>query len=193
MSNATRWLLRAVLAVFVTAAALRIVTHGIAVREAAIDSAQAGAARQRLTVEPLDGTAFGVIARQTDDPVRALELHQIAVRRAPRDTSLRVWLINRLLRDGRRVEALPHINTLLRIAPVYRTQTYPVIAQLAGDAPFADALLRTLHTNPTWRLAFIEQLMTADPQHLLAAIHARGEMTSDEFNRWLEALFRRSR
>ncbi|MDQ3038288.1 MAG: hypothetical protein M3R16_00570 [Pseudomonadota bacterium] len=193
MSNATRWLLRAVLAVFVIAAAFHIVTHAIAVREAAIDPAHAEAARQRLTVEPLDGTAFGVIASQTDDPVRALELHRIAVRHAPRDTSLRVLLINRLLRDGRHVEALPHVDTLLRIAPVYREQVYPVIAQLAGDAQFADALLRTLHTNPTWRLAFIEQLMTADHQHLLDALHARGEMTSDEFNRWLEGLFRRSR
>lgn len=193
MSNATRWMLRAVLVVCMVVASVRIVIHTIAVRVAVGDPAHAMAARELLAVEPLHGQAFGVIASQADDPARALQLHRIAARRAPRDTSLRVWLINRLLRDGRPVEALPHIDTLLRIAPVYREQVYPVIAQLAGDAQFADALLRTLHTNPTWRLAFLDLLMTADHQSLLDLIHARGEMTSDEFNRWLEGMLRRSR
>lgn len=161
--------------------------------------ASTATARHLLAVEPLQGKAFGLIAVSAShgDQARTLELHRIAVRHAPRDSRTRVWLINHYLQNARYVEALHQIDTLLHVAPAYRDQLYPVLAQMADQPTFASALARTLHARPTWRAGFMEMLQNeggrTGSRRVLGAISRSGGMQQEEFHRWIEVLLGQQR
>ncbi len=159
-------------------------------------------ARDLLAVEPLQGNAYGLIAANaaaagSGDPANLLALHRVAVRRAPRDSRPRIWLINHYLQEARYAEALEQIDILLRIAPAYREQLYPALAQLAHQHIFANALAQVLHARPVWRAGFMEMLLSAgEPtvrSRVFGAIERSGGLQREEFDRWIETLILQQR
>lgn len=157
-------------------------------------------ARRLLAVEPLEGRGFRVLAAAAQQQGRAdeaLALYGIAVRRSPRDTAARAWLIERYLLAGDYRNALVHIDALLRTSPGQGTTLLPLLVQLSADPRFASALADVLVRRPTWRAGLLGQLATAaDPRagdQVMSALNQRHGLDRDEFNGWVLALQRQSR
>ncbi len=164
-----------------------------------LDAATASA-RRLLAVEPLKGSAFGILgqaAAARGQEQEALALYRIAVRRSPRDVTARAWLIDHALRTRDFQQALQQLDSLLRISPQYGSALMPLLGQLAADSEFASELGRTLKRRPPWRGAFLTALQRVeDPlvtDRILAVLRSEGGLNSQEFEEWLDYLMRRGR
>ena len=152
---------------------------------------------ERLQVAPLDGGAFADLAAaslEAGDAESSLELHEIAVRRAPRDLRIRAWLADRHLVAGEYPEALEQLDVVLRLSPDVRKTLLPQMAQWADDPAFAEALVEKLRRSPAWQRQMIAALR-ADIQRpgagaVFAALTESGQMSAQEVARWLDALMR---
>ena len=117
-------------------------------------------ARELLRVEPLEGQAFTVLAEAAEaggetDKVRAL--HEIALRRAPRDLRARAWIIDAQLREGRYAEALAQsglqtvvslIGAGARAGDLRNLSAQRRVARQIGsldDCPVDDQILKVWH------------------------------------------------
>ena len=164
-----------------------------------IDAAVASA-RQLLAAEPLEGRAFRVLAeaasKQGDD-ARALALYRIAERRSPRDIRTRAWLFEHALRAGDYPAALAQVDALLRTSPQQGRVLLPMLAQMAADPEFADALAQLLARRPPWRGSLLSTLQRGkDPQAtdvVLSALHREGGLDDAEFDGWIASLLRQGR
>ncbi|MHB8474459.1 MAG: tetratricopeptide repeat protein [Gammaproteobacteria bacterium] len=157
--------------------------------------AAAGTARELLRNEPLEGRAFGVLARaaeQEGEVAKARSLYEITVRRAPRDLYSRAWIIDALLRDGRQVEALEQIDILLRISPTQGQRLFPILVQLADAPEFAKALAHILAAKPGWRDGMLWVLLARGSHGAVDAVFSAlqdgGGLSAEEDGRWLDHL-----
>lgn len=126
---------------------------GLAERQLADGNAAAArvTATRLLEREPLQGQAFRILAATSEregDQERALQLYQIAARRAPRDQATRAWLARHFLQQGDYPQALVQIDALLRVAPWRTDKVHPALVQMAQDAVFAKALAQVLRSDP---------------------------------------------
>ncbi|HRP87578.1 MAG TPA: hypothetical protein PLS34_08665, partial [Gammaproteobacteria bacterium] len=166
-----RWLLfGALLAALVAAGAARLATHDdasrlqadLAAAEAALrqeDSAHAVAlARGVLEREPVNGHAFGVLARALaddgNDQADRLRF-KAAARRAPRDPGVRAKLAAWALEAGDHATAVDHLDALLTGAPGQRQPMLQLIASMTPDRDFSAALAAHLIRYPQWRSAIL--------------------------------------
>ena len=109
---------------------------------------------ERLAAAPLDGAAFGELAIASQaggDAAATRKLHEIAVRRDPRNLHVRAWLADQHLRAGDYPEALEHLDVMLRLSQAARENLPPMMVQWADDPAFAEALVAELRTHPVWR------------------------------------------
>lgn len=156
----------------------------------------AATARALLAREPLQGRAFAILAQAAGDmpEARALELHRIADRRAPRDLNTRAWLTKHELEQGDYRAAVNQIDRLLRLSPDRVNALAPVIGQMAVNRDFTTALAGTLRGNPPWRPALLAALRnpkTGDPDGaglILQALWDQGGLERDEYGAWLDTL-----
>ena len=162
----------------------------------------AALARGVLAREPALGRAFGILARALDaqggadaDTTRAR--YETAARRAPRDPGVRGWLATHALETGDYAAAIDHLDALLTVAPAQRSALLELIAQLAQDPGFADALAAHLVRQPQWRPAILRATVAsglpeaADQLH--GALRAHGGLDRDEVARWIEGMLRGGR
>lgn len=160
------------------------------------NAAEAAAiARSVLADTPSHGRAFGVLApalADGDDPAATLARYETAARRAPRDVPVRAWLAAHHLQAGDHAAAVPHLDALLTISSESREQTLPLLAQMAADRPFADALAAHLVEQPRWRSQILRAALASDTpnsaDHLHAALRRHGALTPAENARWLDRL-----
>ena len=211
--SAARWLTFAVLVAALCAAGAGLVaTRGeqqqlqddLAAAEAALqqgDAPRAAAiARDVLAREPALGRAFGLIARAEDgqggaDATRAR--YETAARRAPRDPNVRGWLATQALQSGEFTTAAEHLDALLTVAPAQRGELLKLIAQLAQDPAFADALAAHLVQRPLWRSATLRATTASGlpeaADNLHGALRAHGGLDANETARWIEGMLRGGR
>lgn len=151
--------------------------------------------RERLAISPLDGEAFGEIALASEadsDPAAAMELHEIATRRDPRNLRVRAWLADVHLRAGDYPAALEQLDVVLRLSPEARKAVLPMMVQWAADPAFASALVERLRTKPNWRGSMEQALRKAIDSPgagaVFAGLSASGDISPGESGRWLGAL-----
>ncbi|HUD42962.1 MAG TPA: hypothetical protein VMR06_13310 [Dokdonella sp.] len=175
----------------------------LALAHAELQRGDAGAAartaQQLLARDPANGAGFAVLARALGDEggsARQLERYRIAARRAPRDLSIRGWLVAHELQAGDFPAALEHIDALLTLPSRDRARLLEAIANLAADPAFADALAVRLGQRPRWRadllrVASAMDAGAADP--LFVALERNADLHASERRPWLDALLRQGR
>jgi tetratricopeptide (TPR) repeat protein len=162
--------------------------------------AAAASARQLLAAAPLEGRAFRILAAITagkGDAARALALYRIAERRSPRDTATRAWLFEHALRAGDYPAALAQVDALLRTSPKQGPVLLPMLARMAANPDFANALAQLLARRPPWRTPFLSTLQrSGDPRAtdaVLSALRSEGGLQGTEFDDWIATLIRQGR
>ena len=116
--------------------------------------AAAGSARALLARSPGEGEGFevlGLAAEAEGDMPSALRLMRIAARRGPRNLAARGWLAEQEIRRGDYRAGLEHLDAVMRFSPMHVDLLVPLIAGLARDPEFAEALYARLAENPRWR------------------------------------------
>lgn len=161
-------------------------------------AAAAATARRLLADEPLQGKAYRLIGAAVaagGDADAALPLYRIAARRSPRDVPAQAWLAEHALRTGDFEAAVDRIGMMLRLAPRQRQVLLPLLAQLAANPRFADALARRLEDRPPWRAMVLDALQRAESHEgerkVLSALRANGGLTAAEWDAWIAALMAR--
>lgn len=161
-----------------------------ALRERRHDEADA-LASMALATDPLDGRALrvlGAVAELNSDRPRALQLMQIAARRAPRDAPAQFWLAINALADRDLSGAIERLDRLLRFEPGALQNAFPVLATIATNRVGARALAPFLVRSPNWRAEFMSHVIQQAPDvrdllHLAAAIDkSGGQLTPVEFD-----------
>ena len=159
-------------------------------------------ARRLLAHEPLQGVAFRLLAAAADREGRrddASRLYLIAEKRAPRDLQARAWLTQRYLERGDFAQALEQVDRILRMAPQRARSINPVLAQLARDPAFADALAVRLRQAPPWRAGLLNSLRdpkTGNPVavgRVMQALQNQGGLKPEEYAQWLDNLMTQGR
>ena len=159
-------------------------------------------ARQLLAHEPLQGVAFRLLAAAADREGRredASRLYLIAEKRAPRDLQTRAWLTQRYLERGDFAQALEQVDRILRMAPQRARSINPVLAQLAQDPAFAEALAAKLRQGPPWRAGLLNSLRdpkAGDPVavgRVMQALQRQGGLEPEEYAHWLDSLMTQGR
>ena len=159
-------------------------------------------ARRLLAHEPLQGAAFRLLAEAADREGRrdeAWRLYLIAEKRAPRDLQTRAWLTQRYLERGDFAQALEQVDRILRMAPQRARSINPVLAQLAQDPAFAEALAAKLRQGPPWRAGLLNSLR--DPKagnpvavgRVMQALQRQGGLKPEEYAQWLDNLMTQGR
>ena len=164
--------------------------------------AAAASARRLLQAAPMDGRGYRVLAQVALAEGRkdeARTLYRIAARRAPRDLPARAWLAEDALERNDPADALVQIDAVLTLSPRTGATVFPVLAQLAADPAFADALADLLRRGPAWRAGMLAALHKAKPEdrqaadQVLDALQRKGGFTPEETSAWIEALLREGR
>jgi hypothetical protein len=111
---------------------------------------------------------------------------RIAARRGPRNLAARGWLAEQEIRRGDYRAGLEHLDAVMRFSPMHVDLLVPLIARLARDPEFAEALYARLAENPRWRelllarieadsagTAGLEQPPGASASEQVASMHLR--------------------
>lgn len=168
------------------------------------DAAQAERlAHQALAANPLEGRAYRVLGRLAErrgDPARAVTFFRDAVRLSPRDIPTHVWLEGYYLSTGQPVEALRHIDMLLRIEPEKNWRQYTLLQKLAAFPPAHAALAAALAKRPAWREGLMVRICPLEPgsSALVAPLmnlvrEQEGGLSEKELSSWLPCLERDGR
>ena len=211
--SAPRWLAFAALLVALAVTGMRLVTTRGDSAAMAADLAEAQArlsegehraaaaiARGVLAREPAQGRAFGILASALageggTDAVR--HRYEIAARRAPRAVPVRTWLATHALEAGDYATAIDHFDALLSVAPGSRRELLPMLAQLAQDPAFAEALAVHLARQPLWRPAILSAVARSGlpdaADNLHGALRAQGRLAPDEVARWIDGMLKDGR
>jgi len=165
-------------------------------------AAAMASARRLLEADPMDGRGYRVLAQGEAAQGRkdqARTLYRIAARRAPRDLPARAWLAQDALERNDPADALVQIDAVLTLSPGTGATVFPVLAKLAADPDFADALADVLRRGPAWRGGMLAALQQAKPEdrdaadQVLGALQRKGGFSPDETAAWIEALLREGR
>src|SRR5258708_5310369 len=106
-------------------------------------AALADLARRIMSIEPLSGFPFRVLAslaEANNDDVRAESLMRVAGTRTLRDVRGQMWLADDELSKKNYEAALAHIDALLRVWPSIGEALFPVLADLAIQPDSANAV-----------------------------------------------------
>lgn len=161
-----------------------------------------GLARHLLEAAPADGRGYRLLAQVAEargQQDRTATLYAIAARRSPGDLQARAWLAQRAFAAGDYRAALQHIDRVLRTSGGAQARLFPVLARLAEDPGFADALAQALATRPPWRdgllatLHAVDQPGTRAADQVLAGLQRRNALDPGTSQAWIEALIRQNR
>ena len=177
-----------------------------AAEQAAADPARAeeaaDLARRALRSDPLDGRPYRVLANlalDKGDRETALDLFTVAANRAPRDPAAHVFLIEHHLRGNRPLQALQHLDTLLRVHPREMRRFEPLLVALASTPAAHEALAEVLAKQPPWRGGMLQMASTKATDldgvaPLFDALRrSEGGLSDNELAPWLDRLVREGR
>lgn len=140
-------------------------TAAIAVAMRALEDgrpqAAAASARALLAREPSRGEAFRVIglaAAAQGDAAAAWRAMRIAVRRAPRDMVARGWTAEEEIARGRYAAGLAQLDAVMRLSPRHVDLIVPLLATLAEDPAFANAVRVRLRAQPRWGAMLVARM-----------------------------------
>ncbi|HET9033539.1 MAG TPA: hypothetical protein VFN25_11600, partial [Dokdonella sp.] len=157
--------------------------------------AAAQTARRLLSVEPLRGEGFAILAEAAQakgETSQAERLRAISLRRAPRDLNARAWLAGEQLAQGHYSEGLTSIDKILRLAPDQSSQLFPLLIKLAERPEFADALATELARKPAWGNGLINALLANTESeasgHVLSALLRKEGLSNADFGKWIDRL-----
>ena len=163
------------------------------------DDAQAiEMSRRALAANPLEGRAYRVLGRVAErqgDRAGAVSYFREAVRLSPRDIPTHVWLEGYYLSVGQPVEALRHIDMLLRIEPEKNWRQYTLLQKLSAFPPAHVALAAALAKRPAWREGLMARICPSElgSSALVAPLMNRvreqpGGLSEQELKVWLPCL-----
>jgi tetratricopeptide (TPR) repeat protein len=120
-----------------------------------------GWAQRALRYNPLDTqslVALALIAEKKGDKQNAADLMQIAGARTWRDEANQLWLFKYDARRGDFMQALTHLDAILRVDMNAKTRFFLVLASFTVEPQTLKALTSFLATAPPWREWFLSQL-----------------------------------
>jgi hypothetical protein len=130
-------------------------------------------AARLLAVDPLAPGAlslYGKAVAQLGDAERAERILRLAAAHLPIDLVAHAWLYDSALANGRLLEALDELDTLLRARPSLAQQLAPSLqAMLSSGAAVEDRFFRQLAAAPPWRAVIVAELapLIKDPNVML--------------------------
>lgn len=157
-------------------------------------------ARAALAANPMEGRAYrvlGQLAMARKDETGAFKFYQQASRLSPRDIPTHMWLEAYYFRSGKPVEALRHVDMLLRLEPERNWQQYNLLQAVAGFPPAHAALAAALLRRPPWRERFMAQIcapaegssVARTPLINILRKSAEG-LSAQELSHWINCLSR---
>lgn len=156
-------------------------------------------ARRALAREPLLTNGATLIATIRDRQGRDSEAEAL-MRKASalnhRSNVADLWLFRSNLEARRYEEAFIHADALLRREIEFTGQLFPLLARALNDDAATPALAGRLAEYPSWRMNFLQGIITSHPDHaapfelLLAVKAAGGELTPIETRLYLGRLIR---
>jgi hypothetical protein len=125
----------------------------------------------RLAQRPLDRNALSQVALEDTLAGRrkeALPIMQEVVRRDPRATAGRVWLMADALRRNDLATAIGQIERLMSVDVGQRTAYFPILAEIARQRSAERPLAAALASGVSWRTEFLGYLTTrgVDPARI---------------------------
>ncbi|WP_018267594.1 hypothetical protein [Methylosinus sp. LW4] len=119
-------------------------------------------AARLLAIDPLAPGAlslYGKAVEQLGDAERAERILRLAAAHLPIDLVAHGWLYENALANGRLLEALDELDTLLRARPSLAHRLAPSLqAMLGAGAAVEDRFFRQLAATPPWRAAMLAEL-----------------------------------
>ncbi len=142
-------------------------------------------ANRAIASEPLNATAFRLLAEVTDDSARVRTLMQAAVARSRREAMAQFWLLLDGLSRRDPGTAIRHADMLLKTRPSLSSYVISYLGQMAGDTRGRKLLIEELAKGPKWRLAFFSSLprlvtQPTIPAELITALRETGQPVSDQ-------------
>jgi len=139
------------------------------------------AKRAKLIIanDPLNATAFRMLAEVSDDPERVRQLMQAAVARSRRESVAVFWLLNDTFNRGEFDAAIAHAEALARMTPRLSSFAYSYLWAIARDKRGRELVIARLSEQPFWRHGFFSAMPRhtsnpAVPLELIAELRARG-------------------
>ena len=108
-----------------------------------------------LYYQPLLARAAALDAR--GNRAGAIRLAEIARSRDPRALAVRVFLLERYLRQGRVDAAVAEMNPIAQLANGSGAPLMQMLSTLSQDPHGAEVVAKALRSNPAWRDAFVRQ------------------------------------
>jgi hypothetical protein len=141
-------------------------------------------ANRILASEPLEATAFRLLAEVTTDPTRIRPLMRKAIERSRREAHAAFWLVNDGYEQRNLADMVEKADVLLRTTPQLQSYVMRYLGEIAGDMEGREFLVRVLAKNPPWRAAFLNGLpryaQGADTSlDLLLGLKKAGSMPTD--------------
>lgn len=165
--------------------------------EAGDHQAAADSSRRLLGAAPLEGRGWRILAQVEDaagNTPQARALYERAVARRPRDIPSRIWLARHYLLEGDYPATLEQIDRVSRYSPQHTGALQPVVATLAQDPAFVEALVPVLARGPRWRAAFLREVQNGNhpeaAERILPALRDAGGLSAEEYERWISGLMR---
>lgn len=157
--------------------------------------AAASTARALLRREPLQAQAFRILGAAADaehDVVNARLFYGLAVVHAPRDPRGRAWIVDDELHARHFKRAMDNIDIMLRTSPPQGTHLFPIMAGLANEPAFAQALAHKLSEMPAWRDQMLASLLARGSDTAVNQVHAalqtQGGLSAEESGHWVDRM-----
>lgn len=125
-------------------------------------------ARRLLDIHPFSGAALaamGLGLAHQGDVGGAEAFMNLAVRLAPRDRSIHVWLVDHHAARRDYPQAIAHIDQILRLSPGKGQALFQTINSLLPDDDARAAIVERLLQSPPWRQALVSHL-ARESRHL---------------------------
>ncbi len=194
---------RALLAFALVSALAALIAYSARGDAEAGANADADAIRARIAAHPLAGEAYRHLAEMdagAGTNARAIELHEIAARRAPRDRASHLWLADHHARSGHSARALFHLDHLMRLSPRRAHHLFPGLGALLMTPSSRAELIAFLgQSERPWRSNFL-RWFSAQPglAPLLGEVFeplrkANAPLHEDERGYWIERLLQEGR
>jgi hypothetical protein len=151
-------------------------------------------AKKIITQDPLNATAYRLLAEATDDPDAVRALMQEAVKRSRRETVALFWLMNDAFNRQDFATMIQHADMLMRV----RAELNEYVTSYLGQALETDEGRALVHnqllTGPKWRKTFLHTIhkhvkMADTPLKLMLALRDQDQApTPAEYGPYLDFL-----
>jgi tetratricopeptide (TPR) repeat protein len=95
---------------------------------------------------------------------RAAQMIGLAQALSRRDLPTQLWQITHAIRRGDFEAAVGHFDIAMRTSTAGENQLIPILVAATGDQRVLPPLARLLDRNPSWKLAFLNQLAALGPR-----------------------------